>query len=369
VADIAVARAGGSVLCGWCRGFANWWLSELRSAVPSNWLDWAGGEATLRVLVRRDKDFIVCSLASATGLSESRLPSNNFGAAALDDWLVERGLTREKVLIGAVLGRDLFLRRHLSVPNAALASLPRILEQEVLRRTPFDLSDIWHAALPSVSEDAVIHNVCHWIIRKDRAQAALDELGLSANDVDFLAAATGSAAAPVISFRPTTNDDPPWAIRAIRLLFVTALAAVVMGFVIFEWAQSSVETAVETSLAEIRQDGRGGGDGSNPAARLAAIKAEAGMLDVWDELSRILPDHTFLNELRIVGGKVTVSGFSGDAAHLVRIIDRSPLFSDAALAAAITPDAAEHKDRFTISFRVRGGQIEIWDGNGRNSAP
>ena len=79
------------------------------------------------------------------------------------------------------------------------------------------------------------------------------------------------------------------------------------------------------------------------------------MLEVWDELSRILPDHTFLTESRIADGKVTLSGFSADAARLVRIIDQSPLFSGAALTAAITPDANEHKDRFSISFKVRGG--------------
>ena len=63
------------------------------------------------------------------------------------------------------------------------------------------------------------------------------------------------------------------------------------------------------------------------------MKAEVGVLGVWDELSRILPDHTFLTETRLADGKVTLSGFSADAARLVRIIDQSPLFSGAALTA------------------------------------
>ena len=98
------------------------------------------------------------------------------------------------------------------------------------------------------------------------------------------------------------------------------------------------------------------GDGTEPGGRLVAMKADVSTLEVWDELSRILPDHTFLTELRLVDGRVTLSGFSSDAARLVRTIDQSPLFAGAALTAAITPDNAESKERFSISFKVRGGR-------------
>jgi general secretion pathway protein L len=370
VADTSIARTGGlHALWSWWGGFARWWLAELRLAVPASWLDWAKGEATPRVLVRRDQDFVVCHLASAAGPLEGRFPPETFGTAALEAWLMECGLARENVFVGPVLGRELFFLRSLSVPKAALTALPKILEQEVLRRTPFDISEIWHAAVPPVSGDAPVLNMCHWIIRKDRAEAALAELGLGITDVDFLAAQDNAEIAPVISFGTTANEDPPWAVAAIRALFVMALASIVAGFVVFEWAQSSVALSVEASLEQVRQDTHGGGDALNPAARLFAIKAEVGILEIWDELSRILPDHTFLSETRIADGKVTVSGFSADAAHLVRVIDHSPLFSDAALATAITPDATEHKDRFSISFRVRGGPIERPAESPRSSAP
>jgi general secretion pathway protein L len=98
------------------------------------------------------------------------------------------------------------------------------------------------------------------------------------------------------------------------------------------------------------------------------MKAEVGVLGVWDELSRILPDHTFLTETRLADGKVTLSGFSADAARLVRIIDQSPMFSGATLAAAITPDANEHKDRFSITFKLRGARALRPPGSPRGSS-
>jgi general secretion pathway protein L len=131
---------------------------------------------------------------------------------------------------------------------------------------------------------------------------------------------------------------------------------VICGLAIFEWRQASVAAAIEASLAEARQGAQSGRDGADSVGRLLALKADVSVLEVWDELSRILPDHTFLTESRMADGKLTVSGFSADAAKLVRIIDQSPLFSGAALTAAITPDANERKERFSLSFKLRSGR-------------
>jgi general secretion pathway protein L len=357
VADLP-ARAGGlHVLTAWGKDFAQWWLSGLRDAVPARWREWAEGEARPEVTLWRDGDSVTCRLVSATGPAEIRIPFSHFNAAALEQWLTEQGVTREATTVAPVISRELFFLRELSVPKAAFGALPRILEQDILRRTPFQLSDNWHAATAVGQESDGVVPMCHWIIRRDRAEAALSELGLASRDVDCLAVAdAGSEAVPVITFRAASDEDPAWALRAVRLLAVAALGAVLLGLVVFEWRQASVAAALETAVLEARQSAQSGRDGLDPAARLFAMKAETGILAAWDELSRILPDHTFLTETRIADGTVTLSGFSADAAGLVRIIDQSPLFSGATLTSAITPDANERKDRFSIVFKLRGAR-------------
>jgi general secretion pathway protein L len=356
MADVSVVRSGGfHALAARGQDFSRWWLSELRETVPSSWLNWLDGDAMPRLLVWRDRDFVVCRLASVAGPVETRLPLHRFGAASVNTWLAECGLRRDQVIIWPEVGRDLFFLRDLSVPKAALAALPKILDQEVLRRTPFQLSEIWHAAVPAAGGASDVVVMCHWIIRKDRGEAALAELGLNASDIDFLAASDANGEfVPVIHFGATSHEDPPWARQAVKLLAVAGLGVVLFGLVALEWRQASVAAGIEASLVEAREGAQGGRGGQ--AARLFAMKADAGALEIWDELSRVLPDHTFLTETRIADGRITLSGFSADAARLVRIIDQSPLFSGATLAAAITPDAIEHKDRFSISFKVRGGR-------------
>jgi general secretion pathway protein L len=356
--DVSVARYGGlhSLAVRW-EDFSRWWLSELRETVPSRWLGWVDDDVVPRLLIWRDGELVVCKLASDVGSIEMRFPRHHFSAAALDAWLVESGLGREEVMVGPVIGRELFFIRDLAVPKAALKALPRILDQEVQRRTPFQLSDIWHAAIPAAGGAADIIAMGHWMIRKDRAEAALADLGLTAGDVDFLAVRDANGEVePVIPFGAAGKEDPPWARRAVKLLAAIGFGAVIFGLVAFEWCQASVATSIEASLVEAREGAQAGRNGVNQAARLFAMKTDVGVLEIWDELSRVIPDHTFLTETRIADGRVTLSGFSADAARLVRVIDQSPLFSGAALSAAIVPDATEHKDHFSINFNVRGGR-------------
>lgn len=360
MANVSALQSGALQLLAarWQR-FARWWLSGLKEVIPSAWLDWADGEAKPKVIIWRDADAVVCRLTSAAGAVEVRFSAAGFDAATLATWLVEQGLSRDEVMVGSVISRQLFFLRELNVPKAALGALPGILDQEVIRRTPFPLSDIWHGASAAGSGANDVMAMSHWIIRRDRAEAALGQLGLTQKDIDFLAVADADAngeAVPVINFRTADVEDPPWATRAVRVLAMAALLASVACFAIFEWRQASVAAAVDALLADARQGAQSGRDGADPVGRLVAMKTDVGVLEIWDELSRILPDHTFLTELRLVDGRVTLSGFSSDAARLVRTIDQSPLFAGAALTAAITPDNVESKDRFSISFKVKGGR-------------
>jgi general secretion pathway protein L len=185
---------------------------------------------------------------------------------------------------------------------------------------------------------------------------ALAELGFKADEVDFLAVVDHEGGpVPAISLTVEDPQDPVWAVRAIKGLAVIGLAVTIVGLLMFEWRQAAVAADVEAALEQARQEIQGGVR-TNPAARVLALKADASVLEIWDEISRILPDHTFVTELRMADGKVTLSGLSSDAARLVRIIDQSSLFSSATLAAAIVPDATEGKERFSIGFKVLGAR-------------
>jgi len=324
-------------------------MSGLLDLAPPGWLDRIARSSKTSVLLRVDGADVVARVEAA-GADELRIPRRDFNIGAL---LSSLGLQRGELSLGLLLDCDFFFVRDINIPAVAVTALPKILDQEIIHRTPFQLSEIWHSASCLNEREEGIPRYRHWILSKARTRAALDEISCDAGDLDFFATTAGGQILKVMPLATSPAQDPAWISIARKILCTASAAIFILGLLMLEWRQSSIAGDLEASLDAARRElaGQAAGD---PAAQLAVLRSQPSLLQIWDELSRVLPDHTFLTEFRYIdGGRVSISGCSGDAARLVRTIDGSPLFTGAALGEAITPDPAEQKDRFSISFRLR----------------
>jgi general secretion pathway protein L len=78
------------------------------------------------------------------------------------------------------------------------------------------------------------------------------------------------------------------------------------------------------------------------------------MVAILAELTQVLPDGTWINELTFDGKTIRITGSSTAAADLIGLIDRSPKFANARFEAPLIHDQATNADRFDLSFAVRG---------------
>jgi general secretion pathway protein L len=86
-----------------------------------------------------------------------------------------------------------------------------------------------------------------------------------------------------------------------------------------------------------------------------------GALSVLNELTKALPDNTWLVNLTQNQTDVKISGYSAAAAELISVIDAVPLFKNPTFSSPIVQDPAKKLERFDISFEIEpqgGKQIE-----------
>ena len=65
-----------------------------------------------------------------------------------------------------------------------------------------------------------------------------------------------------------------------------------------------------------------------------------------------VPDNTFLERFSEQDGQIYLTGLSSDAAGLVAKLQASPLLRSPALSGSVQPDAAAHRDRFTLAAEL-----------------
>jgi general secretion pathway protein L len=87
-------------------------------------------------------------------------------------------------------------------------------------------------------------------------------------------------------------------------------------------------------------------------AALVREKREPLAVAVLADLTRLLPDGTWLSDVAIDGRKVRIQGNSPAASELIAIIDSSGKFANAQFEAPVVQDTALHAEHFSMVFDV-----------------
>jgi len=262
-----------------------------------------------------------------------------------------------------VLRPTRFLFRPLVLPKRATDFLDGIIRAQIDRLTPWSASDaVFHWTRPTDVPNDQIHIV---IAATARAVIA---------PYIRLAAEVGAASVAV----STINQDEPTAVpvtvfeqrsraaierrRVSALLvvvFLVGAAAAAISAGIDAVAGSSLDAEqydLTRKIAARRVALFGGQDPESARARrlLEQRKRELpSSVIVLEVLSQILPDHTYITELRIDGDKLQLVGMTRDAPSLIQLIEQSSHFTHATFIAPTTQTPGEPGERFHIEAHIK----------------
>jgi general secretion pathway protein L len=95
-------------------------------------------------------------------------------------------------------------------------------------------------------------------------------------------------------------------------------------------------------------------DAATAAQRVLERRKQEGPLAVLvvEALSQILPDHTYVTEMRIEGDKLRVVGLTKDAPSLIGLLEQSSQFTRATFFAPTTRSPNESGERFHIEAHI-----------------
>jgi general secretion pathway protein L len=138
-------------------------------------------------------------------------------------------------------------------------------------------------------------------------------------------------------------------LTGVTAAMATGLSTFVGGNLAAEQQELSRKISQRRSLLRAGQDAAGG-----PERMLENRKRETpASVIVLEEISRLLPDHTYVTEMRIEGDKLQLVGITQDAPSLISLIEQSAHFTRATFFAPTTRATNDPGERFHIEARIK----------------
>ncbi|MDQ3229371.1 MAG: PilN domain-containing protein [Pseudomonadota bacterium] len=371
-------------------GFFAWWGRALASWLPASWRA-LFGLVHERLLLSLDMASPDMHSPDASGLAEASLLLRLQTADGLRDvgrvpWAgvaIERvgiegtanpgaglddPLTRILTPPVAKLPRWLLLpagtglRRRMLLPAAAADRLRDVLAFEIDRQTPF-------------SADAVYFDA-RIVERRDDAQLDVELIAVPRAALDAMTARLGVVATTLAGADLADNGGAPLGVNLLPDLQRNRIADPLRAW---NWAFATVAViALAAGMWQVLANRRAAADAferevasrTTQARRVTVQRQQlmdvvegAAFLDrtraarpttteVIDDLSRRLPNSTYLEKLAIEDTNITLIGLSSEASSLVDRLQASKLWKAPTLTGALQPDPRTGTDRFTLTAEL-----------------
>jgi general secretion pathway protein L len=335
----------------------DWWLAELRATLADALTRIQVGMGAVPVIEAGEATWIIRRSAAAVAeinrgmaagqrlrLLGQALPSPRGSRAVLLEIPHERALSK-----------------IVTLPQAARHELDRILRFEIGRQFPFSAERAYFAyrqtgdgppsgpirlEVTAVPRE-LVSDVCEELHRAGlRPRAILVASGLSPHKLPLPVDEVRRAGA-----RRTSLD------RALMGAAALAAAAALLSPVVHQRMRlaeldrelGTLKPRAEAALARQTQQRE---DDGRIAAALHAARDRPPATALVNELSRALPDGSWLTALRLSGREIVVDGLAPSAAATALALEQNPSFSAVAFRSAITRDPASGLEHFQLALTV-----------------
>ena len=343
--------------------FFAWWIEELRLALPESWQ--ARLQHAMRRVALQYRDGALMVLADEnrrlTRLGE--LPASldaRVQRQQAEDLLEQNDLDEAPCFL--LLDSERFLVREVSLPMAAEANLRQVLTFEMDRQTPFRASAVyfdWNVLERGAAGGQLRLQL--FVIPRvevDAAARQVDSRGFRLSGIDVREGDTslGLNLLPqeqrykVINRKARANLVLA-GVGVVLLALTMTLSLYLRGHQVAELEDAIANVRGEANqVARIRTQIE---NATEAAGFLAMRRAESPLVvELLADITRILPDDTYLDRLVIGKTSVQMQGKSQNAQQLIELVNRSDYMESAAFRGSTRLDARSGLEIFEINAEI-----------------
>lgn len=344
-------------------GFFAWWKRELREIFGPR--QPRGPEfARRRFVIDASSDSIRWLRESDQGRKPIGLETTTLDpTVATLGYLRRKARKRRPVPLGLRLPKNQCLERRVRLPTAARADFASILNLDIERATPFRRGDVYTAFVEDKDAPRVAGKTAlrHLIVKRALIDDGADALRKHGLTLAFADCWDETGAKPLrVNFLAPPPLPPAPPSRAVRVLSAATLALAALAMFLAVDRYETALATLETRIAEATRRAEA------VRARITGTQARLGELSdlqalktgrpspaaLLAELTRILPDGTHLNELRLSADRISIAGLSDKAVALVPLIEQSQMLEGVEITAPVQLDQTSGKEMFRIQARV-----------------
>ncbi|GGK84883.1 PilN domain-containing protein [Amphritea balenae] len=340
-----------------------WWGGELAGLVPD------AIRKYFKVQTRSVRVELIngsCRLHTYSGSRSALLTEFHLDQASGPEELEQRkALTSLSDQVVLLLPEHYILRKTISLPEATRSKLADVLNFEMDRNTPFKAEEVYFSYRISshakeqhkiqvelaIVTRAVLDELLEQLARQGVEPRRVVPQGVVPEEIDNPANDLLQRGEPGKS---QNGQDS----RQRKLWLLILLGLIVMGAFYQRYQhQANLQQAVIEPRAQaehakqlrdelqLLQDNR--------RFLIARKDPQSSSLVLLSELTRLLPDTTWISRLNLQDGTVVIQGESTNASALIAILEESTLFQDVRFSSPVTINPRSQKERFSISARQR----------------
>lgn len=335
--------------------FWQWWSGELVELIPMRWR--SRGEGSERTLHYT---------AGAFELGEGqRVPLNK----AESDPMLATWRTRTEGRSGLLvtLADEDLLSKTISLPAATQANLSTVLGFELDRHTPFSKDQASFGYRVTARDRShqrievelfVLPNAL-----RTRIISALDAVDLQPTRILPQSVIGDKQFRESLNLLPEIqrHKSPGRRVLRSRPVLIVLLCSLGVGALFYQREQRLLELqemvgpkqivaekaqAIRTELETLESGGR------YLYERKLAMPAN---LVILDELTRLIPDDTWLNRFELEGRELRIQGESSNTSQLIGLLEQASMFTGVSFTSPVTINPRSNKERFSLTATVVGG--------------